>query len=103
MSNIHGLGGAKKPAGGAPKGEEFTSQGGTSGTAVWRPTPGAGAGAGAGGGGGGMGDIIGAAKAQAGSTQAQDRNMGVITLYANGFIIGDGEVCFELCVRALLE
>jgi len=93
MSNIHGLGGVKKEE---PKKdtEQFSSSGHTSSTAVWRPAPGAGAGAGAGAGSGapgGMQDIIAKAKGQQHATDAQDRSVGTITLYANGFILGEGE------------
>jgi len=96
MSNIHGLSSARdnKKAGQ----EEFSqSAAGQSGTAVWRPNNSAARGSGAGGAGGPpdlLQDLLGqaqASSASAASSGALDRSVGQITLYANGFIIGNGE------------
>jgi len=94
MSNIHGLGSvrAEKKAN-----DEEYSQGaaGQSGTAVWRPNASAargGAGAAAAGGPPDLiNDIIANARNNSNAPSASgalDRNVGVITVYANGFIFG---------------
>lgn len=103
MSNIHGLGSAKSGKPAKPsESEEFFGGGATSGTAVWRPTsgpmrqgnqstsnpnrqnsppPSA------------MQALVGAARQQAANENNDgiDRNIGLITIYANGFIMGNGE------------
>jgi len=78
MANIHGLGATKKDQK-DPKQEEFSSVGASSATAVSRPT-----------GRDGVDDIISAAR-NANATAGQDKVAGLITLYANGFILGAGE------------
>eukprot|EP01006_Ploeotia_vitrea_P009692 TRINITY_DN23844_c0_g1_i1.p1 TRINITY_DN23844_c0_g1~~TRINITY_DN23844_c0_g1_i1.p1 ORF type:complete len:258 (-),score=153.43 TRINITY_DN23844_c0_g1_i1:609-1382(-) len=84
MSNIHGLGSVSSGNNKNPKqkNEFFTSQGHQSGTGVLRPTERD-----------AMGNLISAARANsgAGAPGATANNIGVITVYANGFIIGDGE------------
>jgi len=78
MSNIHGFGASKKPDDNKNL-EEFSSVGHTSGTAVARPVH-------------DPKGLVDHARSRVDATadQAQDRNIGVITLYSNGFIIGDG-------------
>ena len=111
MSNIHGLSFGSSSEGKRADDEEFYGGGATSGTAVWRPTngpqrqqqPGAAGGppgAAAGGTGGGDADmrqLIAQARQQAaagaaggGEAGAADRLLGTITIYANGFMIGNG-------------
>lgn len=75
---IHGLGpvGAKKEE--SKDKEEFSVGGGQSSTAVQRPT-------------GALGDLVRSA-GQAGGTDptgSRDRSIGTITVYANGYILGD--------------
>ena len=103
MSNIHGLsfGGANE--GKRAEDEEFFGGGATSGTAVWRPNNGAqrqqqppAAGQGAGGAADAdMRQLIAQARQQAaaagGGDAAADRLLGTITIYANGFIVGNGQ------------
>lgn len=79
MSNIHGLGNVKKSEK-KDNEEEYSMGGATSATAVWRPNNSAARDP--------IPDLIQRAKEQKDNTGAQDRNIGLITLYANGFIIG---------------
>jgi len=85
MSNIHGLGPVKKDKKNENM-EEFFEPGKSSGTAVLRPTGGGPAGD-------PMQDMIRNARGNAGNAdpEAMSRNLGVITIYANGFRLGDGE------------
>jgi len=90
MSNIHSLGGEKKDPKKDKKEEkleEFSQNGKTSGTSVLRPVNRNGNGNP-----NDLAEIVKNAKSQkAVSSEANDRNLGVITIYSNGFRIGDGE------------
>lgn len=84
---IHGLGSVASKKKKTDDGkEEFSVGGHTSATAVMRPK------GGAGGSGNPMEDIIRSARGQDAPdpTGAGDRNIGVITIYANGYQLGDG-------------
>jgi len=87
MANIHGLGNVKNDKK-VQNSEEFSVGGAQSGTAVYRPVkgepqPGDSL--------NDMQDIVGQARRQADTSPARDRNIGIITLYKNGFRIGEGE------------
>ena len=108
MSNIHGLSLSSNEAKRGDS-EEFFGGGATSGTAVWRPTNGpqrqqqppaaapapSSAAAAGGGSDADMRQLIAqarqAAAAAEGPGEAADRLLGTITIYANGFIIGNGQ------------
>jgi len=77
MSNIHGFGPVGRRDDSQGKGEHLSSHGHSSGTAVYRPA-------------GPMDELVARARGQQGSRDAEDRQLGVITLYANGFQIGQG-------------
>lgn len=82
MSKIHGFGAGADKKDDKKKNEELYGGGKSSGTAVMRPT----------GDPDDMAALINAARGQAGEQgDAQDRNVGLITVYKNGFVIGDGE------------
>jgi len=91
MSNIHSLSGAKKDKDKDKpdeKMEVFSQSGKTSGTSVFRPTNRGGSDKGT----DDLAEIVKNAKGQKDvSSEANDRNIGMITLYANGFRVGDGE------------
>jgi len=104
MSNIHGLSFNKNEK--KADQEEFFGGGATSGTAVWRPTNGpqregaaspqpAPGSTPATGEAADLRQIIQQARSAASSgaapTAADDRNIGLITIYSNGFIMGNGE------------
>jgi len=84
MSKIHVLGPVKtdKDKDKKKETEEFSGGGYSSSTAVSRPTKRDET---------DLSSIVQSAKSQAGSTEAQDANLGIITLYKNGFKVGDGE------------
>jgi len=95
MSNIHSLSGAKKDKDKDKdkekkdeKLEEFSQNGKTSGTSVLRPTNRGGNNSNA----SDLADIVKNAKSNNSvSSEANDRNIGIITIYSNGFRIGNGE------------
>jgi UBX domain-containing protein 1 len=86
MSNIHGLhSGNRADANKKQNDEEFSLGGATSSTAVYRPTNGV------------MREVIEKARKQSSSPIASsssgwtnDRSIGLITIYSNGFMIGNG-------------
>jgi len=94
MSNIHGISSIRRPArgdGGEQKNgddntEEFSVGGAASATAVLRPTNGPGREPNP------LAEIVNRARATVPGGDAESRNLGIITVYSNGFIIGaDGE------------
>jgi len=98
MSNIHSLSSFRSDRDKKSNEEEYQqSAAGQSGTAVWRPNNSA-ARTGTGAGGGAdpndpVAHLLAQARAQSasGNEEGADRNIGLITLYSNGFTIGNGE------------